>query len=269
MSIFLFGGNFGFSIGPLIAGMVLNQYGAHGTLILLGGAAILYPVLAFRLFRLHVKKTASLASGEISPQQVKPPSTVPPAIMPIILLGLIIILRGWAMTSITTYLPQQFLARGEDVARAGQALFLYSLAGAGGGFSAGFFSDRIGIHRMVILALVLAVPLMIVMHFASGVGLLVVISLTGLCLLSTLPLTLLLGQQLFPSRPGVMTGVTLGFTFVAGGIGAAITGLIAEHAGLSTAFLWLPALPLLGAIMALALYLTHRANGVAVAASAA
>ncbi len=258
MSIFLLGGNSGYAIGPLIAGQALARLGAKGTLILLAGAAVLIPMLAIRLLRIQYQDHHEAAPAAHTLQRTKPLRRSIP-VMAIVLLALAITFRGWASQGMNNYLPQYFLLMGTDVALAGQALTLLNVGAAIGGFTSGVASDRIGAHKVIVATLLMAAPLMLAFRFVSGPLMLVVIGGMGTFLLASLPLTLVLGQDMLPGRPGVMSGLTLGFTFITGGLGAAIIGAVAERIGLEQVFTWMPVLPLFGGLAALAL-MVHQAR---------
>jgi FSR family fosmidomycin resistance protein-like MFS transporter len=140
-----------------------------------------------------------------------------------------------------------------------------SLGAAGGALAAGFLSDRVGRHAVIAASMLLSGPMLYGLVHAQGAWMLLSALALGFCSNASLPLTILLGQEIMPDRPGVMTGLTLGFTFIAGGIGAAITGGIAERTGLLAVFGWLPLLLVLGGVAALALGATHRRRIVALA----
>jgi FSR family fosmidomycin resistance protein-like MFS transporter len=258
MSVFLLGGNTGYAVGPLLAGFVLNRFGQQGMWFLLAGGLSVLPFLAWRLIRLRYEPIAHThphEAGSFAPTQAEN-GRFPTAL--VALLSLLIIFRSWGTMSLTTFLPQLLQAQGDTVEFGGQALFLISIAGAMGGFAAGFLADRIGPHKIIIATLLAAGPLLVALPHSTGLSFLILSAAVGLCLMASLPLTLLLGQSLFPGRPGVMSGMTLGFTFIAGGIGAGATGAIAEIRGLDFVFQWLPALPLLSVIAAMAFALWQQ-----------
>jgi len=57
-----------------------------------------------------------------------------------------------------------------------------------------------------------------------------------------------------------MSSLTLGFTFVMAGIGAAIAGRVAEVTSLTAMFAWLPLLPLISCLFAVGLGVVYRAR---------
>ena len=80
-----------------------------------------------------------------------------------------------------------------------------------------------------------------------------------------------MGQEYLPSRLGIASGVTLGFSIGVGGVFAALFGLVADRAGLETVMWIVAALPLAGLALALTLPLTAqeaRIRGLGPAATA-
>lgn len=187
------------------------------------------------------------------PASRRPAVWAGPLAVSLILLGLVILFRQWMDISVVTYLPQHFLQQGRNVLYAGNTAFVIALGGMMGNLTAGFLSDHIGRHRVIIASLLLAAPMLMALMRAQGIGVVIFAFALGFCTIASLPLTLLIGQEMLPDRPGIMTGLTLGFTFVAGGIGAAVTGALAERFTLDGVFAWLPLLPLVAAAAALGL----------------
>ncbi len=254
MAVFLLGGTSGHAFGPLAAGIVLSALGPRGTLTL----SLLAVVAAFPLFaalhRLHYERLYPTAGDPALPSASRRPVAWRGLLTAnLILLGLVILFRQWMDISVVTYLPQHFLQQGRNVLYAGNIAFVIALGGMTGNLTAGFLSDHIGRHRVIIASLLLAAPMLVALMHAQGVWVVISAFALGFCTIASLPLTLLIGQEMLPDRPGVMTGLTLGFTFVAGGIGAAVTGALAERFTLNGVFAWLPLLPLLAAVAALGL----------------
>lgn len=269
MAVFLLGGTSGHAFGPLAAGIVLSALGPRGTLALALLAAVSAPFLFAALRRLRyeaLNSSASDATPSSTPRRTEGLGGL--LTFSLILLALVILFRQWMDVSVVTYLPQHFLQQGRNVLYAGNIAFALSLGGMVGNLTAGFLSDRIGRHRVIIASLLLAAPMLIALMHAQGVWVVIFAFALGFCTIASLPLTLLIGQEMLPDRPGVMTGLTLGFTFIAGGLGAAVTGALAERFSLGTVFAWLPLLPLLAMVAALGLSSTQRGRGMAAAPAA-
>jgi FSR family fosmidomycin resistance protein-like MFS transporter len=69
------------------------------------------------------------------------------------------------------------------------------------------------------------------------------VALTGFLVISSFPLTVIMGQEYLPSRLGLASGVTLGLAIGVGGIAAAGMGALADASGLSTVMWLIAALP--------------------------
>ena len=75
--------------------------------------------------------------------------------------------------------------------------------------------------------------------------------LLGLTLGASIPVTLVMAQSLIPRGMGMMSGVVFGFTFIAGGIGVAINGLLADQIGIVPTMTFNAALLIIAAALAL------------------
>lgn len=62
--------------------------------------------------------------------------------------------------------------------------------------------------------------------------------LGGASLQATLPSSIVWAQELLPANAAMASGMMLGLSFGLGGLGAALTGVMADFAGLQTALLW-------------------------------
>ncbi len=266
MAVFLLGGTSGHAFGPLAAGIALSALGPRGTLALSLLAVASAPFLFAALRRLHygaLNLSANDVASSSPSRHVEGLGSL--LTFSLVLLALVILFRQWMDASVMTYLPQHFLQQGRNVLYAGNIAFVLAIGGMMGNLTAGFLSDRIGRHRVIIISLLLAAPMFIALMHVQGVWVVIFAFALGFCTIASLPLTLLIGQEMLPNRPGVMTGLTLGFTFVAGGLGAAVTGALAERLSLGTVFAWLPLLPLLAAVAALGLSMAQRGKRAAVA----
>jgi MFS transporter, FSR family, fosmidomycin resistance protein len=57
-------------------------------------------------------------------------------------------------------------------------------------------------------------------------------------------------QELIPGKVGAVSGLFFGFAFGIGGIGAAVLGVVADHAGIEYVYKICAYLPLLGMVAA-------------------
>jgi FSR family fosmidomycin resistance protein-like MFS transporter len=140
-----------------------------------------------------------------------------------------------------------------------QTLFVLLASGAVGVLIGGYLADRLGARKVVALSL---------FFFAPAIGLFLLIPmpaslifalLAGLFGEASLPVTLVMAQELLPRNVGMASGLILGLAFVAGGIGVSITGLVADQYGLYFALMTLTVLPLVAALLCLRLPTVRQA----------
>ena len=157
----------------------------------------------------------------------------------------------------------QFLAlylyreRGYTLAAAAWALTLYLTAGAIGGFAGGYIADRFGARRVILLSFALSVPFMVVFFLTNGWWSVPSLALGGLILLFTIPVNVVVAQDLAPTQAGTVSAFLMGFAWGAAGlIFIPLTGWVAQRTSLHTALFVLLVFPLLG--WWLAHYLPHE-----------
>ncbi|MCI0477340.1 MAG: MFS transporter [Anaerolineales bacterium] len=244
-SVFMLGGNTGFAFGPIFNTAIFAMTGNYmpETLAALGlaQAAIVYWALAHQQSFRREKNAAT------------PPTFKRAAISVIVVLMLVMFLRSWLHSSVSTYVPQMFKSFGYSNADAGNVLFSILLPLAIGGLIGGTLSDKIGRRRILIATTVLCGPLFWLLLQSSGAMVYVAGVLLGLTMGASTPVTLVMAQSLVPRGLGLMSGIVLGFTFIAGAIGVAISGVLADQIGLFQTLNVNAILPVLAAALALLL----------------
>ncbi|MBI3914292.1 MAG: MFS transporter, partial [Chloroflexi bacterium] len=224
MSVFMLGGNTGFAIGPLLGAAAFAVAGAHlpETFAVVGllQAALIFWVMAGEPDAAAEKSSAPIAGvARVS-------------VSVIATLALVILLRAWVTQSVTTFVPQVIRAQGFSTAVAGNVLFSILLPLAIGGLIGGTLSDRVGRRRVLIVSTALITPALWGLLQMTGAKSFLFGALLGIALGASLPVTLVMAQQLIPRGTGMMSGVVLGFTFIAGALGASVTGIVADQIGL-------------------------------------
>lgn len=151
----------------------------------------------------------------------------------------------------------QFLAlylnreRGYPLSTAAWALTLYLTAGAIGGFAGGYISDRYGARRVIQLSFALSIPFMIVFFLCTGWWAILSLALGGLILLFTIPVNVVVAQELAPSQAGTVSALLMGFAWGAAGlVFIPLTGFVAQRTSLHAALFSLLVFPVLGWILA-------------------
>jgi FSR family fosmidomycin resistance protein-like MFS transporter len=149
--------------------------------------------------------------------------------------------------------PQVFKSFGYSNADAGNVLFSILLPLAIGGLIGGTLSDRIGRRRILITTTVLCGPLLWLLVQSDSTIVYVAGVLLGLMMGASTPVTLVMAQSLVPRGLGLMSGIVLGFTFISGAIGVAISGIFADQIGLLQMMNVNAVLPVIAAALALLL----------------
>jgi len=250
-SLFQVGGNAGSALGPLAAALVVVRFGqsslaAFALLAVLMGA-ILWNVAAwYRHHGLARLKTAGKGLGHIDLPKGA-------AARGITILLALIFSKYVYLASLTSYFTFYLIHRfSVSVETAQLHLFAFLAAVAVGTVAGGPLGDRFGRKAVIWVSILGVLPFSLLLPHASlfWTGPLTVI--IGLLLASAFPAIVVFAQELAPGRVGMISGLFFGFSFGMGGLGAAVLGVMADHAGIDAVYAlcaWLPAIGLLSALL--------------------
>jgi FSR family fosmidomycin resistance protein-like MFS transporter len=112
-----------------------------------------------------------------------------------------------------------------------------------GSLVGGTLSDRTGRWPLLAVCLGLLAPLALTLQVAPPTVQAIQVALMGFLVGATFPVAIVAAQETWPSGHGVASGLTMGLTWIGGGIGALVTGAIADRSSLDSAlgWLWVPA----------------------------
>lgn len=260
MSIFSVGGNLGFGLGPLLAGVLYKFWGLTGLL------GFLLPVLAtvFLLVRsLPAYREPVVNKGLISEKGAELGQQVPSVRGPLSTLTGIVIIRSWVQAGLATYIPLyviDVLQGSKDQGAYVLALFL--MAGAIGTLFGGAIADRFGPRKLIFLSMLLMAPLIWLFPYTRGIWMEFTLFVAGAILVSTFSTTIVLGQEMLPNHLGTVSGLMIGFAIGMGGVGVTIFGEVADRVGILPVLQGIAFLPLLGAALTLLLVYGWRTKGV-------
>jgi FSR family fosmidomycin resistance protein-like MFS transporter len=242
MSIFAVGGNLGFALGPMVALFLVTHFGLHGTLgLVLPGLFIAIPlVLNLTMLTTPVKSAHKEAS-----KKRRAPLTTHQKVSFFLLIGIATI-RAWTQIGLATYIPFYYIdhLKGNPL-YAGKLVSTFLLAGAAGTLIGAPLADRWGHKRFLSTTLILSVPLLILFYYSSGAMSFVILGIAGMVLISTFALTTVMAQALLPHNLGTASGMMVGFTISAGGVGVTLLGTIADTWGVPMAIKAVFVLPLI------------------------
>ncbi len=245
-SVFQVGGNAGTALGPLLAAFVVVPHGqgsvAWFSLAALAGIGVLAFVGRWYAGRLRATtRPASRAGARAAPlSRGRVGLTI--AILLTLIFSKYFYLASFS-SYYTFYLIQRF---GVSVAQSQVYLFVFLGAVAAGTILGGPIGDRFG-RKPVIWGSILGVlPFTLALPHAGLTGTVLLTVPIGMILASAMPAILVYAQELLPGRIGLVGGLFFGFAFGMGGLGAAILGEVADHAGIVTVYALCAYLPLIG-----------------------
>ncbi|MDU7198992.1 MFS transporter [Phytobacter diazotrophicus] len=243
-SIFQVGGNFGSSLGPLLAAIIIAPYG-KGNVAWFVLAALLAIVVLAQVSRWyaaqHRVNKGKKAATVINPL---PRNKV---VLAVCILLVLIFSKYFYMASISSYFTFYLMHKFDlSIQNAQIHLFIFLFAVAAGTVIGGPVGDKIG-RKYVIWGSILGVaPFTLLLPYATlfWTGVLTVI--IGFVLASAFSAILVYAQELRPGRIGMVSGLFFGFAFGMGGLGAAVLGVVADHTSIDLVYKICAYLPLLG-----------------------
>lgn len=250
-SLFQVGGNFGTSLGPLLASALVIPYGqgniAWFALIALGGIIVLTKVGAWYNAKLAARAAKGIASkpqrhASLSRRQVATAIGV---------LVALVLSKYIYLVSFTSYYPMYMKTKfGLSDQQALQSSFVFLFAVAVGTFAGGPLGDRFGRKVVIWFSILGVAPFALALPQAGLVGTIVLTVFIGVILASAFSAILVFAQELLPGRVGAVAGLFFGFAFGISAIAAAVLGYWADRTSLEHVFQMCAYLPLMGVIAA-------------------
>ncbi|GJL33518.1 Fosmidomycin resistance protein [Phytobacter ursingii] len=243
-SIFQVGGNFGSSLGPLLAAIIIAPYG-KGNVAWFVLAALLAIVVLAQVSRWYAAQHR-VNKGKKAATMINPlPRNK--VILAVCILLVLIFSKYFYMASISSYFTFYLMHKFDlSIQNAQIHLFIFLFAVAAGTVIGGPVGDKIG-RKYVIWGSILGVaPFTLLLPYATlfWTGVLTVI--IGFVLASAFSAILVYAQELLPGRIGMVSGLFFGFAFGMGGLGAAVLGVVADHTSIDLVYKICAYLPLLG-----------------------
>jgi FSR family fosmidomycin resistance protein-like MFS transporter len=250
MSLFAVGGNLGIAVGPITALALVNYFGLKGTLGLVIPGILIAVILFLNLSWIFspVKSAHKEAKKEI-----KTPLSKNQITSFLLLIG-IATTRAWTQLGLATYIPFYYInyLKGNPL-YAGKLVSTFLIAGALGTLVGAPLADRWGHKKFLLATLLLPSPLLLLFYYSSGFITFVLLGISGMVLISTFALTTVMAQAILPHHLGMASGMMVGFTISAGGIGVTLLGTVADTWGVPMAIKAVFVMPLIAFGLALLL----------------
>lgn len=234
MSVFVFGGNVGFAVAPAVIMYCLHTAGTASLVWLIIPGLLI--TAACYLAGLH-KVDISPASKGLQTDVLGEPWYKSRGLW---LLNIVSGLRSWMQVALPTFLPLMLAGAGQPPAVQASMLTVFLLGAAAGALTGGWVGDKIGRKTAFIGSLVLCLPVTYLFLIDVSPSLLsyCLLGASGALLQSPAPTSVVWAQELIPGNAAMASGMMLGLAFGLGGVGAAITGALADRIGLEAALLY-------------------------------
>ena len=247
MAIFISAGTLGLAAGPVYFSAVLNWLGFDRAY----WAAI--PAIVITLFLLTLLPEHARPAPHLRRHFDWQPLRA--VWKPLTILYFLVFIRSIIQVVFGQFLPLYLnRERGFTFTAAAYSLTLYLAAGAIGGFLGGHMSDRFGGRRVILISMAGSIPFAALFFFTSGAASLAGLALTGLVLLFTIPVNVVMAQELVPAQSGTVSALMMGFAWgMAGLVFIPLTGWAGDHFTLHRALAALNVFPVIGFFLALKL----------------
>ena len=248
MAIFISSGTLGLAFGPTFFSYLFDTFGyRNGSWAAVGGIAATLLMLLTLPSRDHVHSHRSIGFDLAPLKAVWKPLTI---------LYFCVFLRSIVQIAFSAFLPLYLhRERGLTLTEASHLLSIYLAAGAMGGLLGGTLAQRFGEKRVIQASFLGSVPLMSLFFFSSipwlaNAGLIA----GGFILLFTIPVNVVMAQQLAPTQTGTVSSLMMGASWgMAGLIAIPIVGWAGDHSSLHVALASLLIAPALGFFLTLGL----------------
>jgi FSR family fosmidomycin resistance protein-like MFS transporter len=246
MAIFICSGTVGLALGPTLFSLITDRNGlkyAHWAAI---------PGVLVTLLLIVFMPPLAARSPEQRRFNWEPLRAV---WKPMTVLYFLVVIRSIVQVTFTQFLPLYLHThRGYSLSQASYSLSLYLLGGAVGGLAGGNLADRFGGRRVILASMIGSVPFLALFLFANGIASTIALFLGGLTLLFTIPVNVVMAQELAPTQAGTVSALMMGFAWgMAGLVFIPLTGWVSDVFSMQWAFAGLIAFPLIGFLLALKL----------------
>lgn len=247
MSTFLIGGEIGRGVWPVLAGLCVawGGLGWLGLLALPGLASVFVLARCAPALPKRQRDAAPIAWREHAGGLAR--------------LVLFCGLRAFVIFSCVTILPLMWATQGGSLTVGASLITVLLGVGVIGNLGGGWLADRVGARPMLVLSLMACAVGVTALGLVTGPWLWLVTALVGIALFATLPLTILIAQDLLPENRSFGSGLALGLANALGALCVIGIGPLIEHAG-ATAGFGVTALAALAAAL-IGLTVPQRAGG--------
>lgn len=240
-AVFSLGGTLGVALSPLLINYSLPRIGLASTLIY-APFAVLCTALLYAGFRRLRARPQPRTPRRAQVRGALARSTA----WLLALLVLSIMTRSWAYGAFMAYLPAWVHATFGTSTLGGELLAAFAILAAVGNLAGGYAADRVAGWKVLTVSFALmAIALWAVLQGPRW-ALLPLVGLFGLAEGATLSVPMIVARGIIPTRSGLAAALVMGIGWIPAGIGAWVTGHLADAFGLRDALSFLAWAPMLG-----------------------
>jgi MFS transporter, FSR family, fosmidomycin resistance protein len=249
-SVFQVGGSFGTSMGPLLAALIVVPFG-QPSIAWFSSIAFLAIVILWRIGRWYkpqitAKRTPPLRAHPDAPSSRR-------VMTALVVLVALLFSKQLYVSGLSSYYIFYLIEKFDVSTQAAQFyLFIFLASNAVGAFFGGPLGDRFGRKYVIWFSILGALPFTLALPYAGLFASAVLTVFIGFIISSASSSIIVFAQELMPHRFGMISGVFFGFAFGFGGLGAALLGKVADHAGIAFVYqvcAYLPAIGLLAVFL--------------------
>lgn len=243
-SLFFFLGQVGLSTGPILAGVLLRDFGLRGVMYMAAAVLPLAPLMHLLLHR-----PLAPVSQAVQGMARSAPARAVLAITPALLL-IYIVMRSATLQNYMSLLPKYFADQNLDSAIYGARVGALVLGGSLGTLAGGILDDHMSRRWLMILSLWLSIPFLFLILEQDGLLFYAGAFLAGFITNTSHSVIIIQAQSMLPRREGLASGLALGVMFASGAVMTGMAGYFADIWTLYNVMFFLALLPLLtGALL--------------------
>lgn len=216
MSLFLVGGEVGRGVWPLIASFFVVTWGLR-SLSFLAIPAVISILLLWRA--LPVQAPRHVAARPIAWKRHLGPMSTLVAFQS---------LRALTIFGTTTFLPVLWHMKGHSLTEGAALITVLLVVGIVGNVGGGHLADRVGRRPILFGSSMLGAIFLALFLISAGAMQWILLGLLGIALFATLPVGILIGQDIFPENRSLGSGIALGLSNGLAAVGLVILGLLSS-----------------------------------------
>ena len=238
MAVFISAGTLGMALSPSFYSYFITNFGFDRLMW------TTLPALAFSLLLAFTLQPPESSSA----RQTFDSAALKAARKPLTYLFLAVFFRSAVQVCFAQFLALYLTTQLKlSLTVAAAVLTCYLTAGAIGGFIGGKMADRFGARRVIMASFLFSVPFMAAFFHTTGLISYIMLALGGFVLLFTIPVNVVVAQELVPSQSGAVSALMMGFAWgTAGMVFIPLTGWISDRTSLAFALELLLIFPVLG-----------------------